>query len=177
MTENSAEQIMLRITRLEIKKELEPVTAIHHGGQKQFMERIKGTTKYLSSARKIIYDVTFLTLYNHDLKIPEGCIALENMLLKIEGWAHIDHIDSFLKILDRPPVAGVGTRIYLDHELFMDNVPFIKSDAIRDELLTQRNDGTRWFDVLRVIDPSGNETQFLPSRKAIRLHEASKKAV
>jgi hypothetical protein len=132
------------------------------------MERIIGTTKYLTHTKKVIYDLVFLRLYNFDKRIPEGCIAVNDWLLKIDNWAHIDSPARFLQVLKSPAAESVGTRFYLDDILYMDNVPFKLAEDIRNVLLTERNDGTVWFDVLKIIDPSGNETLFLPSKKAIK---------
>lgn len=181
MTETSIQEALMqpqidvinsRIAILENKKELEAVTVTFHGGAKQFMERIHGTTKYLAQARKVIYDFSFLNLYNYNpRKIPEGCVALCDWLLKIDGWAHIDHPESFKKIMDDNKKLCRGTKIYLDAKLYMGNIPFMRADAIRDQLLWDRTDGIKWFNVLTITDPSGNKTQFLPSLKAIRIHK------
>ena len=159
----------------EIKSKLkylifEPTTVIHSNKNKQFMERIKNTTKYLSNNRKIIYDITFLKLYNFDYRIPGGCLAINDWLVKIDRYAHIDQPDSFLKILEEPAPKIKGRCFYLDDVLYLENVSLSQLDRIRDLLLTQRNDGTMWFEVLKIVDLSGNETLFLPSYKAIINH-------
>lgn len=173
-------QLQDRLSQLSIKgmiginKEkptLEPLTALFHDGSKIYMERIIGTTKYLTHTKKVIYDLVFLKLYNFDKRIPEGCIAVNDWLLKIDDWAHIDSPARFLQVLKSPAAESVGTRFYLDDILYMDNVPFKLAEDIRNVLLLERNDGTVWFDVLKIVDPSGNETLFLPSKKAQRIHQ------
>jgi len=168
-----------RLSRLSVKgilginrdkPTLEPVNVILHDKSKNYMERIIGTTKYLAHNKKIIYDTLFLKLYNFDKRIPEGCFAVGGWLLKIEQWAHIDRPARFLEVLDSPPPKCVGTRFYLDDILYMDNVPFRDADGIRNNLLLQRSDGIIWFEVLKIVDPSGNETLFLPSKKAQKAH-------
>jgi hypothetical protein len=159
---------------IQLKSEIltlvvEPVEAIHSNGSRQYMERIIGTTKYLSNFKKMIYDVAFLKLYNHDLKIPEGCMAIDNFLYKIEKWAHLDHADSFADILHAEAPKTKGTCFYLDGKLVQSNVPLLKNDDLRDYYLGLRNTGEMWFDKLVIIDPSGNHTEYLPSKKALKL--------
>ncbi len=178
--ENLAKEVQARLARLSTKglmgvekgkPTLEAVTVIQSDGSRLYMERIIGTTKYLAHNRKVIYDVSFLNLYNYNLRIPAGCIAIKDWLMKIDGYAHIEHPSSFLKLLDKPAPKVRGTRFYLDNKLYAENVPFGKADAIRNDLLQQRNDGIMWFEVLTIIDPSGNETKFYPSKKALKAHK------
>jgi len=170
-TEGLTIQIKNRLMVLET----EPVTAVHPRGMKQFMERVVGTTKYLSNMKKIIYDVSFLDLYNFDGKIIDGCFAIDGFLYKIDNWAHIDFPERFLEILDKESPKTKGVCFYLDNKLYLDNVPFIKCDPIRDDLLRQRTDGFMWFEVLKIVDTAGNSTSFFPSIKARRLHNESLK--
>ena len=156
---------------LEKDGKLEQVTVIHPKGARQFMEWIVGTTKYLSNRRMVIYDVSFLSLYNHDEKILDGCFAVDNFLYKIDQWAHVDSPERFEEVLQSTVPESMGTCIYLDDALYMSNVTFGKRDGIISHLLTQRNDGLMWFNVLRVIDGSKNVTCFYPSKKAITVHE------
>lgn len=168
------QQLKNRVNALYSKdkrvSKLEPLTVIFHDGHKQFMERVVKTTHYLSNNRKVIYDLAFLNLYNHNLRIPEGCLAVGNWLLKIERCATLDNPELFTEILDMPEFPTKGTCFYLDNLLYMDNIPFRHAEAIRDILLTQRNDGTLWFDVLKIVDPSGNKTLFYPSKRAQKIH-------
>ena len=75
------------------------------------------------------------------------------------------------EILDTLQPKTKGTCFYLDNILYMDNVPFIHAEGIRDVLLRERTDGTLWFDILKIVDPSGNETKFYPSKRAQRVHK------
>ncbi len=163
-------QIKNRLLVLEMRQELEPVTAVHPRGAKQFMERIVGTTKYLSNMKKIIYDVSFLDLYNFDGKIIEGCFAIDGFLYKIDAWAHIESPERFLEILDKETTSARGICFYLDDILYMQNVLPKKYDAVRDDLLRQRNDGIMWFNCLKIVDTAGNQTLFYPSAKALKVH-------
>ena len=156
---------------LEKDGKLEQVTVIHPKGARQFMEWIVGTTKYLSNRRMVIYDVSFLSLYNHDGRVLDGCFAVDNFLYKIDQWAHVDSPERFEEVLQSTVPESMGTCIYLDDALYMSNVTFGKRDQIVGKLLTQRNEGLRWFNVLKIIDGSKNATYFYPSKKAIVLHE------
>jgi len=141
--------------------QLESVKVRLSGNYVQLMERINGTTHYLSNNRKIIYDVVFADLYFHNKKIPENHIVVDNTLLKIEDWCHIDEEERFLEILKREPAKSVGMQIFLDDKLYMSNVPFSKSESLRNELLYERNHGIIYFfSCLKVKDPSGNVTEF-----------------
>jgi len=154
--------------------EVEPVTAIHPKGVKIFMERIIGTIKYLSNNRKILYDVSFISLYNYNNKIIDGCFAIDGFVYKIDAWASIDFPDRFLQILDKNVPECRGICFYLDNKLYAENVPFLKCDDMQDHLLTQRNDGLMWFNKLKIVDKSGNKTVFYPSIKAKKLHDQFK---
>lgn len=156
---------------------LEEVTVIHPKNVRQFMEWIVGSTKYLSNRRMVIYNVSFLGLYNHDGKILDGCFAIDNFLYRIDQWAHRDNPERFEEILQSTVPEGVGTRIYLDDKLYMSNVSFGKRDGIISDLLTQRNDEIMWFNILKLIDASGNTTCFYPSKKAIKAHKNLNKDV
>jgi hypothetical protein len=140
---------------------LEPITAKLSGGSSLFMERIIGSTHYLSNNRKMIYDVCFADLYLHDGRIPQNHLAIENMLLKVEDWCHIDNADKFLMILSKENESPKGMQFFIDDVLYISNVPFSKSESMRNELLRLRNDGIiDYFSVLKVKDPSGNITEF-----------------
>lgn len=156
------------------KPTLEAVAGFFPDGTKIYMERIIGSCHYLSHRRKTIYDVAFDKLYYHNGAIPEGHVAIENILYKIEDQATVMEEDKFIEILDRHTKRTSGTRFYLDKKLYMDNVPLMKSDGIRDALLQQRRDNILWFDVLRIIDLSGNVTEFYPSDAVKMRHVASK---
>lgn len=162
-------EIMYQIGLLDQKSELQPVTAIFPNNQKIFMERIEGTTKYLCHNRKVIYDITFVKLYNMGI-IPESHFVIDHFMYYIEDWSHISEHEHFNRIMNKMIPTSKGVCIYLDDKLFQENVSFLNAEKIRNELLYQRNDGTRWFDVLKIVDPSGNETIFLPSRKAKYTH-------
>jgi hypothetical protein len=151
-----------------VKTKLDPVSATMHGGYRLFMERINGTTKYLSNNKTMIYDVTFADTYKHTGKIPEDHFAVENYLLKVESWAHIDNPEEFLRILNLEYPKVPGTRFYLDNILFMENVPFIKADLIRNELLNDRYAGIRTFRCLKIVDIGGNITEFFASKEVQR---------
>jgi hypothetical protein len=141
---------------------LDPVSAIIHGGTKLFMERIIGTTHFLSNNRKIIYDVAFADVYIYDGKIPQNHFVVDHMLLKIEDWCHIDEEEKFLNLLNKEIVPGQGMRFFIDDVLYCSNVPFMKAETLRNELLKARNIGDRvYFKVLKVIDPSGNVAEFI----------------
>jgi hypothetical protein len=163
-------EIMYQIALLANKQKLQPVTAVFPNNQKIFMERIYGTTKYLAHNRKVIYDVSFKDLYNMG-KIANSCFAVDHFLYNIDAWASIEEPDQFKKILLSPLPLSRGTRFYLDDELFMENVSFIKADMIRNELIWERRAGTRWFNVLKIIDPSGNETLFFPPARVSLQHK------
>lgn len=164
--------VIERLAEVKIR----PVTVIHPDGVKQHMEWIIGTTKYLSNLKKIIYDTTFLQLYSgNPNKILEGCFVVDNYILKIEKWCHIDDYDKFLKILENKEIKTRGTRLYLDNDLYMGNIPFKDQDKIRNHLLEQRRDGTMWFDVLKIIDPSDNVTYFYPSKTALKNRHVDEK--
>lgn len=157
-------------TRLMVL-ETEAVTAKHPKGGKQHMDWIVGTTKYLSNLKKIIYDVSFLSLYTSDNRIPDGCFAVDQFVYKIDNWAYIDSPERFKEVLEAsvPPING--TAIYLDNVLYLKgHMSFAKFDAIRNEILRKRTDGEIWFECMKCIDPNKNETLFLPSRKAKRKH-------
>ena len=159
-------EITAKIIRLEFEQKLEPVKATVHGNTKLFMERINGTSKYLSHLRKVIYDVKFENTYHYDGKVPVNCFAVDGMILRIEDQACVGvqfpdgDFEKFLEILNRPNPVPTGTRIYLDKILYMDNVPFLRADSIRNNLLQQRKDGLMCYQVLKIIDPSGNTTEF-----------------
>jgi hypothetical protein len=179
MIETVAEKVLIqqlknRLNALYSKdkkhNQLEPLTVIFHDCHRQGMERIIKTSHYLSNNRKVIYDLGFLSLYNHNLKIPEGCLAVGNWLLRIERTCSIENPEYFMEILDTPQPLAKGTCFYLDNILYMDNVPFVHAEGIRNVLLKERADGIVWFEVLKIVDPSGNKTLFYPSKKAQRVH-------
>jgi hypothetical protein len=151
--------------------DVEPVNAIYPKDVKIFMERIVGTTKYLSNNRKILYDVSFIDLYEYNNKILEGCFAIDKYIYKIDAWASINFPEKFLRILDKKIPESKGICIYLDNKIYAENVPFLKCDDMRDDLLIQRNDGLMWFEVLKIVDKSGNKTLFYPSKQAKKIHE------
>ena len=162
-----------KLFQLEFNKKLEPVNAILPGGGRMFMERIQCTTHYLSAMRKVIMDVTFENLYFHDGKVPENCIVVGDTLLRVEESTHIDDPEKFMAILDKPKGKCRGTKFYLDDVLFADNVNFMKADELRDDILHQRQAGTMIFDILKILDPSGNTTEFLASPAVQkRMHNA-----
>lgn len=68
---------------------LEAVVGFFPNGTKIYMERIIGTCHYLAHRKKVIYDVAFDKLYYHNGAIPEGHVAIENILYKIEDQATI----------------------------------------------------------------------------------------
>ena len=161
------QEITTKLIRLEYEQKIEPVKTTVHGGTKLFMERISGSSLYLSHLRKVIYDVKFENTYYHNNKVPENCFAVDNMILRIEDQACVgiqfpfdSDPEKFLEILSRPIPVSKGTRIYLDHVLYMDNVPFARADSIRNNLLQQRKEGTLVYQVLRIINQSGNVTEF-----------------
>jgi len=141
--------------------ELQPVDVILSDGTRLFMENVVGTTKFLGHLRKKLYDVTFESLYYHNKKIPKNHFALNNMILKIEAEAESSDPEKFLAILDKKVKTIRGSKIYLDDVLFKDSIPFMKTEKIRNKLLLSRNDGKIQFKVLKVIDPSGNTTEFI----------------
>jgi hypothetical protein len=172
MVKRMNEEILAQLMEKLVGVQTLPVTVIHTGGVKQHMDWIVGTTKYLSNLKKVIYDVSFLKLYSHNPdKILDGCFVRDNFLLKIDEWCHIDDPEHFLRILERNGHKPRGQKIYLDNNLYMEGLPFNKSDKIRNHLLRQRSDGLMWFDILKIVDPSDNVTLFLPSKAAIRKHE------
>lgn len=150
------EEILCRLARLTI----EPVKATLPDGSKLFMERINGSTKYLSHMRKVIYDVAFENTYYHNGIIPLGYFVIADMLLKIEESSDVTTPERFIELLEKIPPKPHGMRFYLDDTLYLENVSFIKSDMIRDDILRARKDGSMLFDVLRIIDPSNNITEF-----------------
>lgn len=159
------QEIMDKLALLDFHKQIEHLNATLPGGNKLFMERINGSSKYLSHLRKVIYDVRFENCYYHNGKVPENCFAIGNEILRIEDEACVGIVipyfpEKFLEILNRPQPASQGMRFYLDGVLYMKNVPFLKSDRIRDEILHHRHGGTLIYDILKVIDPSGNTTEF-----------------
>ena len=156
------------------KATIESVDAYFITGRKTYMERIIGTSKYLSNKRRIIFDVKFADLYYHtDKKIPDNHFVVGNHLYLIESVAYIDEGEKFLEILEKPMPKGSGTKIYLDGQLYMDEIKFMKVEAIRDQLLHERQDLIRWFDVMKIIDPSGNVTEFLPSEHLKIMHSVA----
>ena len=163
------QEILNKLALLDYNKQIEPMKATLPGGKKLFMERINGSSKYLSHLRKRIYDVKFEKCYYHDGKIPENCFAINNEILRIEEQVGIGVQFSngiperFLEILNKLQPESQGIRIFLDDVLYMSNVPFLKSDRVRDEILYQRHNGTMIYDVLKVVDPSGNVTKFYAS--------------
>jgi hypothetical protein len=176
-TENPVlQEIKNKLIRLEYDKKLEPVNAILPNGTRLFMERIQCTTHYLSAMRKVIMDVTFESLYFHSGKVPENCIVIGDTMLRVEESTHIDDPERFLSILDRPKGKCRGTRFYLDEVLYLENVNFLRADAIRDNILLQRQQGTMVFDILKIVDPSGNTTEFIAS-PAIQKRMAEAKEV
>jgi hypothetical protein len=166
-----------KLAILESQKKLEPINAILSNGTRLAMERIDCTTHYLSSLRKVIYDVTFENLYCHNCKVPENCIAVGDFILRIEESAHIEQTDAFLAILNKPRGKCRGTKFYLDDVLYLDNVNFLRSDSIRDNILLQRQQGTMVFDVLKILDPSGNTTEFLASKAVQKRMAEAKEAI
>lgn len=156
-------QIKHKFDLLEFNKKMDPIRATYPDGTKHYMERIIGSIKIVSNMRKVIHTVSFANTYYHDGKIPQDHIAVENMLLKIDLTVSMDEPERYLEILDLPNPVPVGTQFYLDGELYMANVSFLHSDEIRDELLHERAKGERWFEVLRIVDASGNVTEFYAS--------------
>ena len=156
------QEIKTKLLWLKENKKLEPVKATIHGGSKLFMERIEGTTHYLAHAKKLIFDLKFENLYFHNSKVPENCVAVD-MVLRIENSASIDLPEDFLAILNQPKAKSRGTKFYLDDILYLENVNFLRADSIRDNILQQRHDGTMVFDALKIVDRSGNTTEFLAS--------------
>jgi hypothetical protein len=155
--------IRTKLFWLKENKKLEPVNAILPGGGRMYMERIHGTTHYLSAMQKVIMDVTFENLYFHDGKVPENCIVVGDTLLRVEESTHIDDPEKFMAILDKPKGKCRGTKFFLDDTLYAENVNFLKADEIRDDLLFKRQKGVMIFDILKILDPSGNTTEFLAS--------------
>ncbi|HZK70624.1 MAG TPA: hypothetical protein VFD03_03760 [Clostridia bacterium] len=152
-----------KLALLHKQEKLEPVTATLPNGTKLFMERIECTSHYLSHLRKVIYDVAFKNLYYHNLKVPEDCMAVGDTLLRVEEVASIEFPQDFLAILNKPKGKCRGTKFYLDEFLYLDNVNFLRADSIRDNILLQRCNGTMIFDILKIVDPSGNTTEFIAS--------------
>jgi hypothetical protein len=164
-TENPVlQEIKNKLALLKEHKKLEPVTATLPDKTKLFMERIECTTHYLSHARKVIYDVAFKNMYYHNSKVPQDCIAVGDMLLRVEESTSTEFPDEFLAILNKPKGKCRGMKFYLDELLYLENVNFLRADSIRDNILQQRHDGTMVFDVLKIIDPSGNTTEFHASK-------------
>jgi hypothetical protein len=169
------DEIKNKLIRLEYDKKLEPVNAILPNGQRLFMERIQCTTHYLSAMRKVIMDVTFENLYCHDCKVPENCIVVGDMLLRVEESTHIDDPEKFMAILDKPKGKCRGTKFYLDDVLYLDNVNFMKADELRDDILHKRQAGTMIFNILKILDPSGNTTEFIASPAVQKRMDAARK--
>jgi hypothetical protein len=175
------QEILDKLALLDYHKQIEPMKATLPGGNKLFMERINGSSKYLSHLRKMIYDVKFEKCYYYDGKIPENCFAIENVILRIEeqegiGVQFSNGIpERFLKILNKPQPESQGIRIFLDDVLYASNVPFLKSDRVRDEILVMRHNGTMIYDVLKVVDPSGNVTKFYASPAVQKRMEIGRK--
>ena len=163
---NLTAQIKLQMFNLEFT----PVDALYPKGKKLFMERINETTKFLSNAKKVIIDASFVNIYNFNNKIWDGCFVVNDFIYKIDSWASINFPEKFIDILNKkhPPIKG--TCFYLDDKLYLSNAPFLKCDSIRDNLLQQRNDGTMWFECLKIVDNASNATCFYPSKKAIKVH-------
>jgi hypothetical protein len=113
--------------------------------------------------KKQLWDVTFENLYCHNCKVPVDCIVVGDMLLRVEKLTYIEFPDDFLALLNKPKGKCRGTKFYLDEILYLSNVSFIRADSIRDEILKQRQDGTMVFDILKIVDPSGNTTEFIAS--------------
>ena len=157
------QEIKTKLLWLKENKKLQPVTAILHDGSRVEWERIEGTSHYLSHGRKQIWDVTFENLYCHNCKVPENCVAVADMVLRVEESTGIEFPDAFLAILNRPKGKCRGTKFYLDEVLYLENVNFIRADSIRDNILLQRQQGTMVFDILKIVDPSGNTTEFIAS--------------
>ena len=158
------QEIKNKLLWLKENNKIEPVKATFPGGVNLYMERINGTSKYLSHLKKVIYDVRFENCYYHNNRIPKNCFAVENTILRIEESCNLENMENkFLEILNRPNVEPVGIRFFLDGKLHLKDVPFLKSDRIRDNILQQRHDGTMIYDVLTIIDPSGNKTEFYAS--------------
>ena len=170
------QEIKTKLLWLKEQKKLEPVKATLSGGCKLFMERIQCTTHYLSHARKVIYDVAFENMYYHNAKVPENCMAVGDMLLRVEESTSIQFPDEFLVILNKPKGKCRGMKFYLDEFLYLENVNFLRANSIRDNILQQRHDGTMVFDVLKIVDPSGNTTEFHAS-KAVQKRMAKYKEV
>ena len=150
------EEILCRLARLTI----EPVKATLPDGSKLFMERINGSTKFLSHMRKVIYDVAFENTYYHSGKIPQGRFIIDNMIYKIEESSDTSDPERFIQLLEKVMPKPHGMRFYLDETLYLENVSFMRSDIVRDDILKARKDGPMLFDVLRIIDPSNNITEF-----------------
>jgi hypothetical protein len=157
------QEINQKLLWLKENKKLTPVTATLHDGSKLFMERIECTTHYLSHMKKQIWDVTFENLYCHDCKVPDNCIAVEDMVLRVEESTHIEDAEHFLAVLNKSKGKCRGTKFYLDEVLYLDRVNFLRADSIRDEILIQRHKGTMAFNILKIVDPSGNTTEFIAS--------------
>jgi len=141
----------------------DPVDAVIHGGNKFFMENIVGTTKYLSNAGKVIYDLMFADLYYHDKKVPLNHVAIGEYLYKIEACVNLDDPEKFLGVLNFQLIYTQGTKFYLDNVLYAENMPFTREDKFRDLLLEQRWDGTLFYHCLKIVDPAGNTTEFWAS--------------
>lgn len=157
------DEIVQTIMDKLVRIKLDPVSATMHAGNRLFMERITGTTKYLSNNKAMIYDVTFADTWDHSGRIPEDHFVVDNYLLRVEGWSHIDNPEKFLEILESTVPKTPGTCFYLDNVLFLDNVKFINADRIRNQLLRDRADGDMNFHVLKIVDVGGNVTEFYAS--------------
>jgi hypothetical protein len=156
-------EILQEIMNKLVELKLEPVSATMHAGNRLFMERIQGTTKYLSNNKTMIYDVDFADTYNHSGRIPKDHFVVGDYLLKVEKWAHIDNPEEFLAILNLEIPKAPGTCFYLDGKLFLENVSFARMPLIRDQLLRDREDGDMIFHCLKIVDVGGNTTEFWAS--------------
>lgn len=148
------------LTHMAEHKKLDGVSVRLSGNTSMHMDRINDTTLYLSNNRRMIYDVSFVESYNHTGKIPANHLVVGNMLLVVDDWAHIDDTDKFLSILNKKQVEMTGTKFYLDGVLYAFNVPFSQSESMRNDLIHKINDGEIKFHVLKIVDPSGNVTEF-----------------
>jgi hypothetical protein len=158
----TVEKIAEKIKYMVFNKQLSPVSAVFADKTKLFMERINGTTLYLSNMRKILYDLSFADIYNFDGRIPKAHIVIDTTLYKIDDWCHIENCEKFLSLLDRDISTSHGTCIYLDDVLHASNISFLTLSEIRNDLLHSRNSGDMHFKCLKVVDASGHVTLFEP---------------
>lgn len=144
-------------------KACQPVTAKTATGEEQW-ERIIGTTICFSDRRTKVHKLDYVDMFRLG-KVPKHHVNIDHLLYAIEEQADVaEDTEAFFNIMstiveEKPR----GMTISVDGKIEAEHVSFRQSDKLRDQILMDRQDGKRRFGVLKIIDPSGNTTIFLPS--------------